>query len=513
VPLFEATHPFIFFDYFRIPYRLSPAREEASGWDVPGSAFGRFCGRLWTAPHNNGTGATLLWLRADTSDAIPSSVAPDGRYLLNGRPIFGHVVPDSVARRWLSGAGDGWRPVQHITDASGHRVASIWRHSDGSIFLPFDPGEVIGRFWSEGYKTTGRGTIKADVRAALLRVYYALRPAVPRRLQITLRQKFTRVQDKASFPRWPIEPVLHDLYEWLFSQVTAFARCPVPWLDLWPDGRSWALVLTHDVETAAGYRDLALLRDLERAAGHRSSWNFVPLRYPVDDDVVRALTEEGCEIGVHGLLHDGRDLGPRRSFNKRLPAMRGFARRWNAVGFRAPATQRVWERMPLLGFEYDSSYHDTAPYEPTPGGCCSYFPFFNEHLVELPITVPQDHTVYTILQHRDATVWIEKAAHIRSRRGMALVLTHPDYAYDPRVLDGYRRLLQTVQDDQSVWRALPREVSDWWRRRASSTIEESEMGWTIEGPAALDGSIRFARMGQAALAADHDPARPAVGHS
>ena len=93
---------------------------------------------------------------------------------------------------------------------------------------------------------------------------------------------------------------------------------------------------------------------------------------------------------------------------------------------------------------------------------------------------------------------------------MALVLTHPDYAHDPRVLQGYRRLLQTVQDDPSVWRALPREVSDWWRRRASSTVEDSDTGWTIRGPAALDGTIRFARTEEVALAADPDPRRPAV---
>jgi hypothetical protein len=58
-------------------------------------------------------------------------------------------------------------------------------------------------------------------------------------------------------------------------------------------------------------------------------------------------------------------------------------------GSAAPATQRVWEWMPLLGFDYDSSYHDTAPYEPTPGGCCSYLPTSNGDIVELPITLPE----------------------------------------------------------------------------------------------------------------------------
>jgi hypothetical protein len=491
-PPFQASHPLLFLDYFRVPYVLSPARPDGHG-----GAVDRYCGRLWRASGGDRdahAAPTLAWLRADAAGGLPRGVV-DGRYQVEGvGPLFCHVVPDAVAGRWLSAAGDGWRPLQPVADVAGAPVASVWRRADGSVFLPFDPGEAIRRFWSEGYRT-------GDARA-LVSAYYAIRPALPRPVQIALRRVFTRVQRRAAFPGWPVETALHDLYEWLFRQLTAFAGRPVPWLDLWPDGRSWALVLTHDVETADGCRDLNLLRDVERQLGFRSSWNFVPLRYQVDDHLLRALTDEGCEIGVHGVLHDGRDLGSRRMLDKRLPTMREYAARWNAVGFRAPATQRVWEWMPLLGFDYDSSYHDTAPYEPTPGGCCSYLPYFNEGMVELPITLPQDHTIYTILQHGDETVWLSKAAHVRSRRGMALVLSHPDYAGDARLVRGYRRLLEAFEGDETAWRALPREVSAWWRRRAESTVEETGSGWRVRGPASADGGVRFARAGASALAAD-----------
>jgi hypothetical protein len=490
VPPFEATHPFGFFDYFRVPYRVAPRPD-----GEPRDPLGRFCGRLRDAA---GGGASLMWLRAGGHGGLPGGAAKLGRYTLNGGTLFGHVVPDPVAHDWLSGSGDGWRPAEPIADEAGRRVASVWRDAAGSVFLPFDPDEVSHRFWSERYGSTSQAT----ARSLLLKAYYAARPAIPRAVQIALRKAFSRVQRTASFPRWPIETSLHDLHEWLFAQVVALAGGPVPWLDLWPDGRSWALVLTHDVETSTGYRDLHLLRDVERTLGYASSWNFVPLRYQVGDDVLGALREEGCEIGVHGLRHDGRDLGSLRLLRRRLPAIREHARRWRAVGFRAPATQRAWEWMPLLGFEYDSSYHDTAPYEPTPGGSCSYLPYFIEDLVELPITLPQDHTVFTILQHPDEAVWIRKAAHLRSRRGMALVLTHPDYAGDRRLVDGYRRLLESARDDPTAWRALPREVSDWWRRRAGSTLEETATGWTIRGPAATDGAVSFAQPGEATLAAD-----------
>lgn len=507
-PPFRATHPLLFLDYFRVPYELSPARPDGHGHARPdgqGGAIERFCGRLWRAPDDQETAPTLAWLRADAAGGLPREAA-DGQYLVEDvGPIFCHVVSDAVAGQWLSRAGGEWRQVQSIADAAGAPVASLWQRADGSVFLPFDPGEAMRRFWSEGYRTN-------DTRA-LVRAYYTVRPALPRPVQIALRRRFTRVQRRAAFPSWPVETALHDLYEWLFGQLTAFAGRPVPWLDLWPEGRSWALVLTHDVETADGCRDLPLLRDVERRMGFRSSWNFVPLRYRVDDRVLRALTDEGCEIGVHGVLHDGRDLESRRMLQKRLPTMREYAARWNAVGFRAPATQRVWEWMPLLGFDYDSSYHDTAPYEPTPGGCCSYLPYFNEGMVELPITLPQDHTIFTILQHGDETVWLEKAAHVRSRRGMALVLTHPDYAGDDRLVQGYRRLLEAFEDDQTMWQALPREVSAWWRRRAESTVEETDSCWRVRGPAAADGSVRFAQPAGAALAADPDRTNRTVGRS
>jgi hypothetical protein len=96
---------------------------------------------------------------------------------------------------------------------------------------------------------------------------------------------------------------------------------------------------------------------------------------------------------------------------------------------------------------------------------------------------------------------------------MVLVLTHPDYADDPRLVAGYRRLLEGLKDDPSVWRALPREVSAWWRRRAESTLEQTPSGWAVRGPATSDGSIRFARAGASSLAMVDERPRAARGEA
>ena len=96
-----------------------------------------------------------------------------------------------------------------------------------------------GREFAHGTKGPGR----------VLRGYYLVRPALPRRLQLRLRRAFTRVQARSSFPGWPAEDSLHALYAWLFGLLAELAGEPVPYIGPWPHGKSWALVLTHDVET------------------------------------------------------------------------------------------------------------------------------------------------------------------------------------------------------------------------------------------------------------------------
>lgn len=325
-----------------------------------------------------------------------------------------------------------------------------------------------------------------------MRTYYRVRPALPRAAQIGMRRVFSRVQARTRFPRWPAETGLHDLYDLLLGLVASIAGEPVPTIAPWPAGKSWALVLTHDVETSVGYEHIPLLRDAELAAGCRSAWNLVPKRYAVADRVVDELKAEGFEVGVHGLYHDGRDLESRALLEERLPEIRSWAERWGASGFRAPATHRNWEWMPLLGFDYDSSYPDTDPFEPQGGGCCTWLPFFNDGLVELPITLAQDHTLFVILRRPDEAAWLEKADLLRARGGMALLDTHPDYLLEPARLEAYRRLLAHATKDPQVWRALPSEVSAWWRRRADSKIERSGDGWRVTGPAAGEAVVALA---------------------
>jgi peptidoglycan/xylan/chitin deacetylase (PgdA/CDA1 family) len=357
---------------------------------------------------------------------------------------------DGIAPRWHEVAG-----VPVFARCVDFEIA----RRRNEIRLPFDPDEALLNLRSEAY-------VRDGMRAAARRAYYRVRPLLPRAVQLAARRSFTRLQSRATFPSWPVETAADALTRLVVALAEEAVGAPLPTAPVWPEGRQWALVLTHDVETAAGIAAIEPLRRLEECYGYRSSWNLVPERYDTPDELAADLRAAGHELGVHGLRHDGRDLASRRLLERRLPGIRAAAERWGAVGFRAPATQRRWDLMPLLGFDYDSSYPDTDPYEPQAGGCCTTVPFFNGELVELPITVPQDHTVFEILGHEDESLWVEKIEYLRAHGRMALLLTHPDYlAPGSPAFRAYERVLARYADDETAWKALPRDVASWWRRR------------------------------------------------
>lgn len=477
-PLLEASHAFLFFDYLRVPYRLATVRcETPPGWGCVRGLGEAGEGRCWYWP-----------LPDDRPDAAQDNSALC-RLEVDGISFFGRVMSQERIENAQSQLGGRWRPGSRVRDEMGAAMSSTWYSERGDLLLPFDPSEAIHAFWSEAYRSA-LDQSTWGLRSRLLRTYYLLRPLLPRRVQIGLRRAYSRVQARTPFPRWPAETALHDLYGWLSARTADLVDEPVPWIAYWPDGHQWAFVSTHDVETSVGYGLVRTLLAAEAARGYRSSWNFVPKRYEVTPTMLAELRAQGCEIGVHGLYHDGRDLGSWEVFTRRLPEMQHYRDRWQAGGFRSPATHRTWEWMPLLGFDYDSSSPDTDPFEPQAGGCCSLLPFYNGDLVELPITLPQDHTIFTILGERDERAWLDKASIIRQYEGMALLITHPDYI-DGTSLRAYERLLDRLGEDDGLWCALPGEVTDWWRTRAASNPIRQNGRWSVQGPAANRARLRY----------------------
>jgi hypothetical protein len=85
----------------------------------------------------------------------------------------------------------------------------------------------------------------------------------------------------------------------------------------WPDGQRFAFVLTHDVETEEGQARVRAVANLDKSFAFRSSFNFVPERYPLDYGLIEDLRRQGFEIGVHGLRHDGKLFNSHAGFMRR----------------------------------------------------------------------------------------------------------------------------------------------------------------------------------------------------
>lgn len=311
-------------------------------------------------------------------------------------------------------------------------------------------------------------------RSRWLDGYYALKPFIPRRLQLAVRRRHARRRWTHGFPAWPVEDSLVRLQGERFrAEMERRGVDRIPFINFWPDAKRFAFVLTHDVEGPVGLSNIARVLEVERRHGLVSAWYFVAEDYEIPHGTFELIGSAGGEVGLHGLTHNGKLFRDWASFESQLPAIRRYLREWGAAGFRSPATHRNAEWMHELGCLYDSSFPDTDPFEPQPGGCCSILPFFLHDLVELPITLLQDHTLFEILEQRTADIWISKSDWLVEHRGLVNVLVHPDYV-DAHRLDVYGQLLTHLRAQAGGWHALPREVASWWRLRA--TLERDFAG-------------------------------------
>src|SRR5271170_1496064 len=132
------------------------------------------------------------------------------------------------------------------------------------------------------------------------KAYYFFKPLIPRSLRLALRRSRAKYKEMTCANVWPIDK-------------TAGAT-PPGWPG-WPQGKRFALVLTHDVESGKGLASVEQLMKLELKHGFRSSFNLVPEGdYRIPDETRHMLEQNGFEVGVHGLEHDGKLYASKREF-------------------------------------------------------------------------------------------------------------------------------------------------------------------------------------------------------
>lgn len=224
-----------------------------------------------------------------------------------------------------------------------------------------------------------------------------------------------------------------------------------------------AVVLTHDVEEQHGFDFIPKVIELEEKYGFKSSWNIVPYKYRIDDGIINYIKQNGHEIGIHGYNHDGKLYYSEKIFNERVPFINEAIKKYGAVGFRSPQVHRNLIWLQKLNIDYDASCFDYDPFQPFPGGTGSIWPFMAGKFVELPYTLPQDHTMFYVLKQKDISIWKNKADWVAKNRGVILALTHPDYLMEKNHLELYEALLKYLKTFENAWFCLPKEMAVWWR--------------------------------------------------
>lgn len=318
-------------------------------------------------------------------------------------------------------------------------------------------------------------------------VFYRTKPFIPRFIQLLLRRRMACRRLSRFSNIWPVD--------------TEAANPPVNWPG-WPEGKQFALILSHDVDTSKGCRNVLKLADLEEDFGFRSCFNFVPERYgKISRYLMNELKRRGFEVGVHGLKHDGKLFSSKKIFSERAKWINLYLREWSARGFTAPSMIRNQDWLHELSIQFSISTFDTDPFEAYPYGVRTIFPFWVSDEVhqpgylELPYTLAQDFTLFVILCQKNIDTWKQKLSWIAEKGGMALVNSHPDYMnfserkcgleeYPSRF---YKELLDYVRTFYKgrYWAALPSQVYEFCANRLqhkdlSSNVPSDSLGAHLE---------------------------------
>lgn len=299
----------------------------------------------------------------------------------------------------------------------------------------------------------------------------------------------------------------------------------------WPDGRPFALFLSHDLDQVYDrgvYRTLADLNHLRRLLlgrengragacvrrigrsifrpkapaaqvervleiearyGWRSTWFFLEgrtaarygARYEPEErpirEIARRLVDSGCEIGVHGSYYDFNDPEGYARSASRLRAAFGT----RPVGIRNHylrlSGEATWKAQRSAGFEYDATFGWNDQLGPREGRMLPFEPEIGpgsegRRFVVLPLSV-MDTTLFRHLGLRGEAALaaaVEVVDRTAQAGGLLTLLWHNNFFDEPEYRDWqevYEKLLAYVAN-QEPWCATGAEIADFWRSRAGN---------------------------------------------
>ncbi|MBJ93135.1 MAG: hypothetical protein CMP23_01530 [Rickettsiales bacterium] len=339
---------------------------------------------------------------------------------------------------------------------------------DGTLILPYHPWDAYRNIVEEGYL----GPTKAPLHAKIPLPYHW----VPGNMRMAIYPLIAPKSDLdpescPPYPSWPIEDRLDrfraELFEGLSRTASASSTAEGPW----PEGKRYAFLMTHDIDTRAGMRKAGQVLDEMVELGLKPCFFLVAHGYDWDPGFCEAVRNAGGEIALHGDAHDNRlSFLSGARIGERLDSTREIIEQHQIRGFRSPSllvSDHLYEQLGQR-FDWDSSVPDcdTHTLLGPRRGCGTIFPFRRKGTLVVPITMPADDRLL-LLGYRGMellSVLRRKWSYVRKTGGLCHFLTHPEpHLFGHNVLrDLYRALIQEALDLDDCWIATPSMIADYW---------------------------------------------------
>ncbi|NJO07509.1 MAG: hypothetical protein HC876_19450 [Chloroflexaceae bacterium] len=151
--------------------------------------------------------------------------------------------------------------------------------------------------------------------------------------------------------------------------------------------------------------------------------------------------------------------------------------------FRYSSNKAIWwDVLPNSGngtktaiFDSLSGFYSAAPAETTIST-----PYFTEHLLEIPASIPDDLQLYDGLKLGEegmAQVWLDLLVRVHARGEMFVLLFHPESCY--LCAKAFQTILKRAAELQpGVWVTRLRDISDWWWEKSAFGVDVSDDGDT-----------------------------------
>jgi len=236
-------------------------------------------------------------------------------------------------------------------------------------------------------------------------------------------------------------------------------------------GKKSCCIVTHDVDTKQGLARARPIKKLEEKYDIESAWYIPTKHYSLDSGTVRDLANYG-EVGVHGAQHSGNLVGlPNQKLYQLLYEAKKLLGKISdspVKGFRSPLLQHnstIFEQLKKADYSYDTSVPTWEPKHPqtmSPFGIGTVFPLVLNDLVEIPISIVQDHQLLYVLgltAKETLAEWFSFMTTIKEIGGCSVLLSHPEYGlFDSENISMYEDFLTYISSDSDGWITTPAKL-------------------------------------------------------